>query len=218
MSRRSLFLAAYHCSPHCFITLWALAMLDPERAITSAIAGVSPPNEPRIDRSRKPPSGCLAFLLPPCSAALLPSFSSATARRLVESTKDSGVPEIPRKPGKRKVKAAVRIQYGVLPYRFTTDASLEVLLVTTRRTRRAMGRRWLSGKVEGIEAIAAREGFSERSTRMGLSLAFLAPDIVQAAVEGTLPRGLGVSRLNESPSSRSSATARRRRSRQRSAL
>jgi len=34
---------------------------------------------------------------------------------LVESTKDSGVPEIPRKPGKRKVKAAVRIQYGVLP-------------------------------------------------------------------------------------------------------
>jgi hypothetical protein len=48
----------------------------------------------------------------------------------------------------------------------------------------AKGRRWLdeiiSGKVEGIEAIAAREGVSERSARMGLSLAFLAPDIVQA--------------------------------------
>ena len=57
----------------------------------------------------------------------------------------------------------------------------------------AKGRRWLnemiSGKVEGIEAIAAREGVSERSARMGLSLAFLAPDIVQAAVDGTLPRG-----------------------------
>jgi site-specific DNA recombinase len=43
----------------------------------------------------------------------------------------------------------------------------------------AKGRRWLdeviSGKVEGVEAIAAREGLSERSTRMGLSLAFLAP-------------------------------------------
>jgi hypothetical protein len=65
----------------------------------------------------------------------------------------------------------------------------------------AEGRRWLdeiiSGKVEGIEAIAAREGVSQRSARMGLSLAFLAPDIVQAAVGGTLPRGLGVSHLNE---------------------
>jgi len=69
----------------------------------------------------------------------------------------------------------------------------------------AMGRRWLdelvSGKVEGIEGIAAREGVSERSARMGLSLAFLAPDIVQAAVEGTLPRGLGVSRLTDMPAS-----------------
>ena len=69
----------------------------------------------------------------------------------------------------------------------------------------AKGRRWLdeiiSGKVEGIEAIAACEGVSERSARMGLSLAFLAPDIVQAAVDGTLPRGLGVSRLMDMPAS-----------------
>ena len=69
----------------------------------------------------------------------------------------------------------------------------------------AKGRRWLgeiiSGKVEGIEAIAAREGVSERSARMGLSLAFLAPDIVQAAIAGTLLRGLGVSRLMDMPSS-----------------
>ena len=69
----------------------------------------------------------------------------------------------------------------------------------------AKGRRWLdemiSGKVEGIEAIAAREGVSERSARMGLSLALLAPDIVQAAVDGTLPRGLGVSRLMDMPPS-----------------
>ena len=67
----------------------------------------------------------------------------------------------------------------------------------------AKGRRWLdemiAGRVEGIEAIAAREGVSERSARMGLSLAFLAPDIVQAAVDGTLPRGFGVSRLMDMP-------------------
>jgi site-specific DNA recombinase len=69
----------------------------------------------------------------------------------------------------------------------------------------AKGRRWLdemiTGKVEGIEAIAVREGVSERSARMGLSLAFLAPDIVQAAVDGTLPRGLGLSRLLDMPAS-----------------
>ena len=69
----------------------------------------------------------------------------------------------------------------------------------------AKGRRWLdemtSGKVVGIEAIAAREGVSERSARMGLSLAFLAPEIVQAAVDGTLPRGLGISRLMDMPPS-----------------
>jgi DNA invertase Pin-like site-specific DNA recombinase len=68
----------------------------------------------------------------------------------------------------------------------------------------AKGRRWLeemiSGKVEGIETMANREGVSERSARMGLSLAFLAPDIVHTAVEGTLPRGLGVSRLMDMPS------------------
>ena len=59
----------------------------------------------------------------------------------------------------------------------------------------------IAGTVEGIEAIAAREGVSERSARMRLSLAFLAPDIVLAAVDGTLPRGLGVSRLMDMPPS-----------------
>jgi site-specific DNA recombinase len=59
----------------------------------------------------------------------------------------------------------------------------------------------MSSKLEGIEAIAARDGISERSAHMGLSLAFLAPDIVQGAVDGTLPRGLGVSRLMDMPPS-----------------
>jgi site-specific DNA recombinase len=67
----------------------------------------------------------------------------------------------------------------------------------------AKARRWLvdltSGKIDTIETIAAREGLSERSARMTLSLAFLAPDIVQAAVDGTLPRGFGVSRLTDLP-------------------
>jgi hypothetical protein len=51
----------------------------------------------------------------------------------------------------------------------------------------------------GIEEIAAREGLNERLARMTLSLAFLAPDIVKAAVDGTLPRGFGISRLMDMP-------------------
>lgn len=34
---------------------------------------------------------------------------------------------------------------------------------------------------------------------MTISLAFLAPDLVQAAVEGRLPRGIGIERLRDAP-------------------
>ena len=49
----------------------------------------------------------------------------------------------------------------------------------------------MSGQAASIEAIAAREVLNMRSARMILSLAFLAPDIIKAAVDGTLPRGFG---------------------------
>jgi len=63
----------------------------------------------------------------------------------------------------------------------------------------AKARLWLeelvSGRISGTKAIADREGCSERSVRMTLSLAFLSPHIVQAAVDGTLADGPGVSGL-----------------------
>ncbi len=67
----------------------------------------------------------------------------------------------------------------------------------------AQGRSWLdeimTGSVPDIETIAMRENISERSARMGLSLVFLAPDIVEAAADGSLPRGFGISRLTDMP-------------------
>jgi hypothetical protein len=45
-----------------------------------------------------------------------------------------------------------------------------------------------------VALIAAREGKSERSIRMTLSLAFIAPPLVVAAIEGRLPRGFGAKR------------------------
>jgi site-specific DNA recombinase len=76
-----------------------------------------------------------------------------------------------------------------------------------RRTRLvnaiARGRRWLdeivSGSATNVEQIATRQKCSVRQVNMTISLAFLAPDLVAAAVEGRLPRGIGVERLRDAP-------------------
>jgi site-specific DNA recombinase len=46
-----------------------------------------------------------------------------------------------------------------------------------------------------IASIAVREKKTERSIRMTLSLSFLSPALVKAAIEGRLSRGFGVKRL-----------------------
>jgi hypothetical protein len=65
----------------------------------------------------------------------------------------------------------------------------------------AKGRRWLEewtvGTVTSAEQIAARENCTIRQVNMTISLAFLAPALVQAAVEGHLPRGIGVANLRD---------------------
>jgi hypothetical protein len=49
------------------------------------------------------------------------------------------------------------------------------------------------------ESIAVRDGCSVRKVNMTISLAFLAPDLVKAAIEGRLPHGMGVVRLADLP-------------------
>ncbi|TMP98868.1 MAG: recombinase family protein [Verrucomicrobia bacterium] len=67
----------------------------------------------------------------------------------------------------------------------------------------ARGRRWLdeltTDPIANVESIAKREGCSARKVNMTISLAFLAPDLVKAAIEGRLPRGMGVARLCDLP-------------------
>jgi site-specific DNA recombinase len=50
-----------------------------------------------------------------------------------------------------------------------------------------------------IESLAAREGKTERWIRRTISLAFLCPALVKAAIDGRLPRGFGVKRLMDLP-------------------
>jgi len=67
----------------------------------------------------------------------------------------------------------------------------------------ARGRRWLheltTDSSVATDSIAKREGCSLRKVNMTISLAFLAPDLVKAAIEGRLPRGMGIARLTDLP-------------------
>ena len=64
------------------------------------------------------------------------------------------------------------------------------------------GRAWLDEIVSGsatLEDIAARHKCSVRYVNMTVSMAFVAPGLIKAAIEGRLPRGMGVANLREPP-------------------
>ncbi|MCF8476468.1 MAG: recombinase family protein [Pseudolabrys sp.] len=67
----------------------------------------------------------------------------------------------------------------------------------------AKGRQWLdeliASDVTNVEQIAVREVCTIRQVNMTISLAFLGPDLVNAAIEGRLPRGVGVANLRDAP-------------------
>jgi site-specific DNA recombinase len=69
----------------------------------------------------------------------------------------------------------------------------------------ALGRQWLSelvsNQIPDTEALAPREQRSKRSVHMLISLAFVAPDIIEALIAGRLPRGIGITRLADLPPS-----------------
>ena len=94
---------------------------------------------------------------------------------------------------RRELIAPVSSGQDVRPIRSET----RVALVTSI----ACGRRWLgeivTGNVADAEQIAAREKCSVRQVNMTISLAFLSPTLVKAAIDGRLPRGIGVARLRD---------------------
>jgi site-specific DNA recombinase len=67
----------------------------------------------------------------------------------------------------------------------------------------ALSRRWLedlaTGRIENIDALAARGGRCARSVSMLLSLAFLAPHLVKTIVDHRMPRGIGLAQLVNLP-------------------
>jgi site-specific DNA recombinase len=81
--------------------------------------------------------------------------------------------------------------------RTRADARARLVVAPSRGRRRL--EELLSGTVKSVEEIAKREGCSARKVNMTISLAFLAPGLVNAAIEGQLPRGVGIARLCELP-------------------
>jgi site-specific DNA recombinase len=75
----------------------------------------------------------------------------------------------------------------------------------------ARGRQWLDAIVCGaasVEDLARRQNCSIRQINLTLSMAFLAPTLVKAAIEGRLPRGLGIAELRDAPAEWSQQLAR----------
>jgi DNA invertase Pin-like site-specific DNA recombinase len=68
----------------------------------------------------------------------------------------------------------------------------------------ALGRRWLDqisrGTIASMDAIALREGCSKRQVERTIASAFLSPEIVKAAADGRLARGVNAKALSDAPS------------------
>jgi site-specific DNA recombinase len=107
------------------------------------------------------------------------------------------LPWTPRSPYRKRevIQGATDASTYARPIRAKTRAILIEALGDAHRWLDEL----LSDPRQTSESLAMREGKTDRSIRMTLSLAFLAPDIVKAAVEGRLPRGYGFKRLVDLP-------------------
>lgn len=67
----------------------------------------------------------------------------------------------------------------------------------------AQGRRWLdeivTGATTSVEDIARRQRCSVRQVNRAITLAFLSPRIIEVALEGRLPQGIGVASIRHLP-------------------
>jgi len=100
----------------------------------------------------------------------------------------------PSKKFKQILLPAAIERHRVRPIKFERRAALLKSI--------ARGRAWLDEIVSDcttVEAIAARQKCSVRHVNMTISMAFIAPALVKAAVEGRLPRGIGVAALRDMP-------------------
>jgi hypothetical protein len=113
---------------------------------------------------------------------------------------DANVINIPwsKAPSKRRREILVPLSENAANIRPIRSENRATLVSSIAR-----GRRWLdeliTNPTSNAESIADREGCTARQVNMTISLAFLAPDLVKAAIQGKLPHGMGVRRLRDMP-------------------
>jgi hypothetical protein len=132
------------------------------------------------------------------------------SQRLIIALRDSNQAE-----GRPKKRKEIEVAWTKPPSKQRREILLPASRPTEGRTRPiraesrarlvaaiARGRCWLDEVINSgstAEQIAAREHCSTRKVNMTISLAFLAPELVKAAIDGRLPRGIGLTRLSDLP-------------------
>jgi site-specific DNA recombinase len=105
-----------------------------------------------------------------------------------------------RKPSARVSRELIPPIEGGHPDARATRSDNKVKLLVGIAKARAWLDELIAGRVVDIGNIAHGEKRSVRSTSMQLSLAFLAPSLVEAIADNRLPRGIGLTRLADLPS------------------
>jgi site-specific DNA recombinase len=117
------------------------------------------------------------------------------------ATEESGEPEVRsipwQKPPSRRYRS-ILLPHGAQREDVRPDRAERRLRLVSAIAR---GRRWLDeivlSSVTSAEQLAKRERCTVRQINLTISLAFLAPQLVKAAVEGRLPRGINIERLRD---------------------
>jgi site-specific DNA recombinase len=119
---------------------------------------------------------------------------------VAEGTDSARILTLPwKRPSPYRKREIIQGANGAKTYARPMPANARAILIEALRNAHRWLDELLSEPRPTLESIASREDKSERSIRMTLSLAFLAPKIVKAAVEGRLPRGFGLKRLVDLP-------------------
>jgi len=129
-----------------------------------------------------------------CTDVLIVSIKSAAGSKTSSKIRIAWK----KSPSKRKREILLPSTTSKIPLQPIRSDARERLIKAISR-----GRGWLNELVTGAVAdtseIAIRERCSVRSITMTVSLAFLAPSLIKAVLEGTLPRGVGYARLCDLP-------------------
>jgi DNA invertase Pin-like site-specific DNA recombinase len=171
---------------------------DVELLVIKSVREHLKPSQPIDDRSLINTRVARIEVQPKQLVIRLTGEPQATANR--KQTRANGALHVPwqRTPSTRR--REILLPKGIppqhaRPIRSETRATLVAAI--------ARGRRWLNELTTDAsittDSIAKREGCSVRKVNMTISLAFLAPDLIKAAIDGRLPHGMGIARLTDLP-------------------